>query len=54
MVARAARSNEPFATYYTDGRTDGRTGRTDLEIPGTELAPPGGVAAPKILPRDFL
>ena len=39
---------------------DDNDGRTDIEIPVTEIlgriftSAPGGVAAPKILPRDFL
>ena len=59
LVARAERSNEPSTTAQTT--TTDRLLQTDTtEIPLTEIldriftSAPGGVAAPKILPRDFL
>jgi hypothetical protein len=33
MIARAARSNEPFTT----AQTDRQTGQDTIEIPGTEI-----------------
>ena len=56
LVAQLLVRQGPTSHFTTARETD----RTDTQIPGTEIlgriftSAPGGVAAPKKLPRDFL
>ena len=58
IVRKGPTSHLPL--HYDDNDNDDNDDDDTIEIPGTEIlggiftSAPGGVAAPKFLPRDFL